>query len=397
MSDWQKAFAERARVDVGGGIAEIMALVGAPGIISFAGGLPDPSTFPGPVLSDLLADILVSGDESAFQYGSTWGLPGPREFLASRMETLQGRRPGDGDVMITSGAIEALDLVAKTFIDPGDLVVVEAPTYLGAIMSFRSYQARVVTVPMDEDGLRVDALEDLLRSGGRPKLVYTIPDHQNPAGVSMAADRRRALVDLADRYGTLIVEDVAYRELSFHEVTDAPTLWSLAPEAVVQAGTFSKTFFPGVRLGWAAGPGTILDQLVLAKQTSDQCASAFAQRLLERYGRAGHLDERNAFARKLYADRASALLAALEREMPDGVRWTEPRGGFFSWLTLPEGSDTAALAALAIRAGFAFVPGSPFFPDDRGSRHLRLCFSRTPTTDIDEGIRRLGTLLRNAQ
>ncbi len=394
MTDWQEAFAARARVDVGGGIAEIMALVGAPGIISFAGGLPDPSTFPGPVLIDLLAQLVDEGDESAFQYGSTWGLPGPRSYVADRIEARQGRRPADGELMITSGAIEALELVAKTFLDPGDLVVVEAPTYLGAIMSFRSYQAQVVTVPMDDEGLQVDALEDLLRSGARPKLVYTIPDHQNPAGVSMAADRRRALVELAARYGTLVVEDVAYRELSFHSDEDPPTLWALAPEGVVQTGTFSKTFFPGVRLGWAAGHGSILGQLVVAKQTSDQCASAFAQRLLERYGRAGHLDERNAYARKLYADRAAALMAALEREMPDGVTWTEPRGGFFSWLTLPEGYDTTALAPRAIHAGFAFVPGAPFFPDPRGSRHLRLCYSRTPDTDIDQGIHRLATLLR---
>jgi 2-aminoadipate transaminase len=392
--DWQDAFAARARVDVGGGIAAIMALVGAPGIISFAGGLPDPSTFPGPVLSDLLAELVDEGDESAFQYGSTWGLPGPRAYVADRIETLQGRRPGDGELMITSGAIEALELVAKTFLDPGDLVVVEAPTYLGAIMSFRSYQATVTTVPLDDDGMRVDALEDLLRSGARPKLVYTIPDHQNPAGVSMTADRRRALVELVVRYGTLVVEDVAYRELSFHSEQDPPSLWSLAPDAVVQAGTFSKTFFPGVRLGWAAGPRAILDQLVIAKQTSDQCASSLAQRLLERYGRAGHLDERNAYARKLYAVRAAALMAACARELPAEVAWTEPRGGFFSWLTLPAGHDTTALAPRAVAAGFAFVPGSPFFPDARGSRHLRLCFSRTPTTDIDEGIHRLGTLLR---
>jgi 2-aminoadipate transaminase len=229
MTDWQEAFAARARVDVGGGIAEIMALVGAPGIISFAGGLPDPSTFPGPVLADLLTQLVDEGDESAFQYGSTWGLPGPRSYVADRIEARQGRRPADAELMITSGAVEALQLIAKTFLDPGDLVVVEAPTYLGAIMSFRSYQAQVVTVPMDDDGLQVDALEDLLRSGARPKLVYTIPDHQNPAGVSMAADRRRALVELAARYGTLVVEDVAYRELSFHSDEDPPTLWALGP------------------------------------------------------------------------------------------------------------------------------------------------------------------------
>jgi 2-aminoadipate transaminase len=390
---WQEAFARRARVDIGGGIAAVMALVGRPGIISFAGGLPDPSTFPGPVLTDLLAR-LVQTDESAFQYGSTWGLAGPRDYVASRLEALQGRRPGERELMITSGAIEALELVAKTFLDPGDVVVVEEPTYLGAIMSFRSYEADVATVPIDEGGMRVDALADLLRAGTRPKLVYTIPEHQNPAGVTLPGDRRVELVDLAARYGFLIVEDVAYRELAFTD-DELPSLWSLAPDRVVQAGTFSKVFFPGVRLGWAAGPPEICDQLVVAKQTTDQCSSTLAQRLLEEYGRSGDLDERNAFARKLYAGRCAATMTALERELGEDVSWTRPRGGFFTWLTLPPGLDAEVLALQAIEAGFAFVPGAPFFPNKgAGARNLRLCFSRAAEADIDEGVRRLGALLR---
>lgn len=393
MTNWQESFAARARVDVGGGIAGIMALVGRPGIISFAGGLPDPSTFPGPVLADLLAG-LVETDESAFQYGSTWGMAGPRDWIAARLERLQGRRPGERELMVTSGAIEALELVAKTFLDPGDLVLVEEPTYLGAIMSFRSYQAEIATVPMDDEGLRVDALADLLAKGARPKLVYTIPEHHNPAGITLAADRRAELVALAARHGFLIVEDVAYRELSYGD-DDLPSLWSLAPDRVVQAGTFSKVFFPGVRLGWAAGPPEVLDQLVVAKQTSDQCASALAQRLLEEYGRSGALDERNAFARRLYAGRCATTMTALERELPEGVSWTRPRGGFFTWLTLPPGLDAEVLALQAIEAGFAFVPGAPFFPaKGDGARNLRLCFSRAGDADLDEGIRRLGELVR---
>jgi 2-aminoadipate transaminase len=317
---------------------------------------------------------------------------GPLDAVAGRIDALQGRRPAEDELLITSGGMEALELVGKSFLDRGDVVVVEGPTYLGAIMAFRSFEAEVVAVPLDEHGLDVDELERRLAAGLRPKLVYTIPDHQNPAGVSLAGERRRRLVELARRDGFLIVEDVAYRELGFDD-DPPPSLWSLAPETVVQAGTTSKTFFPGVRLGWAVGPAAVSAQLVSAKQNTDQCGSALAQRLFEEYVRRGWIEEQLAQSRSLYRRKCGRMLAALERSMPAGVRWTRPEGGFFSWLTLPEGGDAVDLARRAVERGVGVVPGSPFYPDGRGGDNVRLSFSTVDEALIDEGIERLAGLV----
>jgi 2-aminoadipate transaminase len=288
---------------------------------------------------------------------------------------------------VTSGAIEALELVGKSFLDRGDLVVVEAPTYLGAIQSFRTFEAQLEAVPLDGGGLQVDELQRRIRRGLRPKLLYTIPDHQNPAGVSLDAERRGALIALARQHGFLVVEDVAYRELGFAGQT-LPSLWSLGPDVVVQAGTTSKTMFPGVRLGWAAAPPPVAAQLVAAKQTTDQCAGAFGQRLLEEFQRRGWIDEQVERSRAIYARKCTRLLAALERSMPGGTSWTTPRGGFFSWLTLP-GADATLVAGRAAERGVGVVPGTLFFPDGRGDESIRLSFSAVPEEQIDEGVARL--------
>jgi 2-aminoadipate transaminase len=390
---WDALLAARTRGDVGEGIASVLAMLGMPDLISFAGGFPDPATFPRERVAELLQEFAATGESSAFQYAPTRGLAGPLDALAGRLERVQGRRPDEGELLITSGAIEALDLVGTAFLDRGDLVVVEAPTYLGSIQAFRKFEASLLAVPIDDDGLRVDDLEERLAGGLGPKLVYTIPDHQNPAGVSLAADRRERLVELAREYGFPIVEDVAYRELDFAGEA-LPSLWSLAPDVVVQAGTTSKTFFPGVRLGWAAGPAEICEQLVSAKQTTDQCAGALGQRLFEEYLRRGWIDEQLARSRALYERKCGRMLAALARFMPAGARWTRPRGGFFSWLTLPEGSDSVELAGRAADEGVGIVPGTLFFPDGRGADTVRLSFSMVDEARIDEGIERLGALVR---
>jgi 2-aminoadipate transaminase len=389
---WEELFAARTRGDVGEGIAAVLAFLGRPDLISFAGGFPDPRTFPRDRASDLLAEFAVAGEVSAFQYAPTRGLAGPLDALAGRIDALQGRRPADDELLITSGAIEALELVCKSFLDRGDVVAVEGPTYLGAIMAFRGFEADVVAVPMDEHGLEVDELERRLATGLRPKLLYTIPDHQNPAGVSLSAERRARLVELARRHGFLIVEDVAYRELAF-DAGALPSLWSLAPDVVVQTGTTSKTFFPGVRLGWAVGPAEISAQLVAAKQNTDQCAAALGQRMFEEYVRRGWIEEQLVESRALYRAKCERMLAALERWMPEGARWTRPRGGFFSWLTLPDGGDAAELAVRAGERGVGLVPGTLFFPDGRGVDNVRLSFSLVDEAAIDDGIERLASLV----
>jgi 2-aminoadipate transaminase len=311
--------------------------------------------------------------------------------VASRLEATQGRRPADDELLITSGAIEALELVGKTFLDRGDTVVVEAPTYLGAIMAFRGFECEIVSVPVDEDGLAVDELERRL-ADLRPKLLYTIPDHQNPAGVSLSAERRGPFVELARHYGFLVIEDVAYRELGFSGDT-LPSLWSLGPDVVVQAGTTSKTMFPGIRLGWAVGPVEIAARLVSAKQNTDQCAGALGQRLFEESVRRGWIDEHLVLSRALYERKAGRLLAALERWLPEAARWTQPQGGFFSWLTLPPGADSVELARRAVEKDVGIVPGTLFFPDGRGADTVRLSFSLVDEAQIDNGIERLGSLL----
>jgi 2-aminoadipate transaminase len=390
-SRWDAHFAARTRGDVGEGIAFVLGFLGRPDLISFAGGFPDPLTFPRERAATLLAEFAESGEATAFQYTPTQGLAGTIDAVAGRLDAVQGRRPADGELLITSGGIEALELVGKTFLDRGDMVVVEGPTYLGAIMAFRGFEAEIETVPMDGDGLEVDELERRLEAGLRPKLLYTIPDHQNPAGVSLSAERREGLVELARRYGFLLVEDVAYRELTFGDES-LRSLWSLAPDVVVQAGTTSKTFLPGVRLGWAAGPAEIVAQLVSGKQNTDQCSGALGQRMLEEYIRRGWIDEQVVKSRALYRRKGERLLAALERTMPDGVWWTRATGGFYSWLTIP-GCDTTELTARAAEAGVGVVPGALFYADGRGGENVRLSFSMVDETMIDEGIDRLASLL----
>jgi 2-aminoadipate transaminase len=328
---------------------------------------------------------------TAFQYGPTGGLESTLAYLAERLAEREGRRPAPGELMVTSGGIEAMELVGKAFLDRGDVVAVEAPTYLGSIMAFRSWEADVVAITADDDGLDPAALEAALRGGLRPKLLYLIPDHQNPAGVTLAAERRPAVVELARRYGVLVVEDVAYRDLTF-EGERPPTLWSLAPDAVVQISTFSKSFMPGTRLGWACGPAEVVEKLVWAKQLTDQCPSGLAQRLLEEYGRRGLLDAQIERACALYGARARAFLVALAAHVGARGHWTRPRGGFFTWLTVP-GADTTGLARRAAEAGVAVVPGAPFFPDERGTESMRLSFSRASEDEIAEGVARLARLL----
>ena len=247
----------------------------------------------------------------------------------------------------------------------------------------------------NRDGAVPEALAELLEGGLRPKLVYLIPDFQNPTGLSLSADRRPAFVELARRYGFLLIEDVTYRELTF-DGTIRPALRALGPDVVVQIGTFSKTFLPGTRLGWASGPPEIISRMVWAKQNTDQCAGALGSRLLEEYGRSGQLDSQIEHARTFYAHRAAQTMSALERSMPPSVRWTRPEGGFLTWLTLPAGIDTSVLAEQALEIGVAFVPGAPFAVDGGGHDSLRLSFSRVSDDEISEGIARLGSLIANA-
>jgi 2-aminoadipate transaminase len=393
--DWDADLARRTRTLGGGEITAILALAGASDVITFSGGFPDPATFPTNVLAEIATRLITDDPGVALQYSATEGLASVRDYVSGRLASLQGRAPEAGELMITSGGIDCMELVAKSYVDPGDIVAVESPTYLGAIMAFRGYEADVRGVPVDEDGMRVDVLASQLAEGLRPKILYTIPDFQNPTGLTMSAQRRHELAALARRYGFLIVEDVAYRDLSFDHAPP-PSLWSMAPDVVLQAGTFSKIFCPGVRMGWAAGPADIISRLVVAKQNSDQCSGALGQRMLEEYGRAGHMERQVVSSRALYARRAVLMAQALAAHMPEGTTWTRPEGGFYIWLTAPAGVDTVALTSAARARKVAYVPGRPFFPGDEGAAQIRLSYSRVADDLVDEGIRRIAEVLTTA-
>jgi 2-aminoadipate transaminase len=394
MADFSHAFARRTRLRGGEELATILA-GSPPGVLSMTGGFPNPATFPTDELDAIAARLLRDDAAVAMQYTPVAGLPGVRAYLLDRVEATQGRRPDAGELMVTSGGMECIALLCAALIDPGDAVVVEAPSYLGALMAFAGAEAEVVPAEMDDDGLVVEALAERLEAGLRPKFVYAIPEYQNPTGRTLPLARRRALVELCRRHGVLVFEDVAYRELAWGG-EPPPTLWSLAPDVVLQAGTFSKSFFPGVRLGWAVGPADVVAELVAAKGNTDQCAGGLGQRLLEEYGRAGGFERHLPAARELYASHWAALSQALAAQMPDGVSWTEPTGGFLTWVTLPDGLDSTALRPEAIAAGVAYVPGAPFFTDGGGADALRLSFSHLAGPDLAAAAERLGGVVRAA-
>jgi 2-aminoadipate transaminase len=382
-------FARRAQNQAAAELNTILA--GAPeGVLSLAGGFPNPATFPSELLGEIVARLVRDDAGVALQYAPCEGIPTLREYLVDRQETTQGVRPAYDELIVTSGGMECIALACQSLIDPGDTVAVEAPTYLGALMAFDRYEAVVEGVPIDDDGLLVDALEERLESL-TPKLLYVIPEYQNPTGRTLPLARREALVELCRRHDVLILEDVAYREISF-DGGALPSLWSLAPDVVVQAGTFSKIFCPGVRLGWAVGPREVIAQLAAAKQTTDQCAGGLGQRMVEAYGRAGHFERQIPGARELYASHWRALERGL-RGLPDGCTWSQPLGGFFSWLTLPEGIDTIALRPAALEAGVAYVPGAPF---GGAPNELRLAFSYLGERELEIAASRLSSAVSSA-
>jgi 2-aminoadipate transaminase len=392
--DWNELFALRARNRGGAELATILAGP-PPGVLGMTGGFPNIATFQTDVLGEIAARVIADDPGVALQYGPSEGLPAVRDYLCDRVGQLQGRRPERSELIVTSGGIECIDLVCRTLLDPGDGVVVEAPTYLGAIMGFAGYQAELTGIAMDEHGMLVDELSERFAAGYRPKLVYVIPEYQNPSGRTLSLARRTALVDLCRRYGVLILEDVAYRELSF-DGESLPSLWSLAPDIVLQAGTFSKIFSPGFRLGWAAGPAQLVAALADAKQNTDQCAGALGQRMVLEYGLAGHFDTGVPRARALYASHWAALSASLEAHMPDGVSWSQPTGGMFTWVTVPEHLDVRELRPAATAARVAYVPGRPFYVTDDGHNEMRLSFSHLGESDLELAGERLAGVIAQA-
>ena len=388
-------FAERTRVMRSSAMRDLMALTERDDVISLAGGLPDTSTFPPDSYAGLMSTVAGQSCARALQYGPTEGLTVVKRCIAQVMAA-EGMSVDTDELLVTTGGQQAIDLVCKTLLDPGDVVVAEAPTYPGAIPTFSSYQADVVQLAMDRDGMRVGELEGLLdeleRAGRRPKFIYTVPNFHNPAGVTMSLARRRELVRIAGARELLVLEDNPYGMLRY-EGEPLPTLYSLDDEFVIYTSTFSKILSPGVRLGWAVAPPPILERLQIGKAGADLCSSSISQYFVGAYFEAGPWEEYVASLVETYRRRRDVMLDALAEHFPREAEWTHPRGGLFIWATLPDYIDTTDLLARALQENVAFVPGRAAYMDGRGGSEMRLNFSGVDEHRIREGIRRLGEVV----
>jgi len=403
---WTSRYAQRTKAIRSSAIRELLKITQNPEIISFAGGLPAPDVFPTKRFREACCKVLDNQAQLALQYGATEGYEPLREMIA-RHTSRYGVKAKAENVLITSGSQQALDLIGKLLINPGDRVLVEAPTYLGALQAFNVYGAEYISVPSDNDGLCTSLLEEPLRSG--PKFMYVLPNFQNPGGTTLAEGRRHELVLLADRYGIPIIEDDPYGQLRY-EGEHLPPLVVLDRENlrrddgysignVLYLSTFSKTLSPGLRLGWIVAPPDVISKLVQLKQGADLHTSTFGQMVAYEVARDGFLDEHIKLIRHVYGERRDVMLQALAENFPPEVTWTRPLGGLFLWVTLPMGMDSHQLFEAALKQNVAFVPGDSFYAGNgyasEGLRHLRLNFSNANPEQIKEGIRRLSVAIKN--
>ncbi|MEY2536068.1 MAG: 2-aminoadipate transaminase [bacterium] len=376
---------------------DLMAITERPEVISLAGGLPDTSTFPAENLAAITAKMAATSSARALQYSPTEGMTATKECVAEVMAA-EGTPVDPEDVLITTGGQQVIDLVCKTLIDPGDVIVAEGPTYPGAVPTFMSYEADLVHIAMDDDGMRVDELEATLdrleAEGRRPKFIYTIPNFQNPAGVTLSLERRKRLVQIARERELLVLEDNPYGLLRY-EGEPLPTLHSIdGGEFVIYLGTFSKILAPGVRLGWTTAPPPVLEKMNLGKQGADLCSPAFTQIFVAAYFEHDRWESYLGALKDLYRRRRDTMLDALAEHFPREASWTRPQGGLFIWATLPDYIDTTDLLARALSHNVAFVPGRAAYMDGRGGSSMRLNFSGVPEESIREGIRRIGDVVR---
>jgi 2-aminoadipate transaminase len=398
---WAERFAQRTQRMTSSILRELLKVTEKPDVISFAGGLPAPEVFPRAEIAAACDHVLREHGSAALQYGSTEGFLPLRELLVRHMARY-GIAVTPDNVLVTSGSQQGLDLVGRLFVNPGDRVLTEAPTYLGALQAWTGCQPEYLSVPVDDEGLDVDRLEGELRAG--PKFLYVLPNFQNPTGVTLSLRRRKRLVELANHYGVPIVEDDPYGQLRY-EGDHLPPLVSLDAEYhgcaggraftgnVLYLGTLSKTLAPGLRVGWIVAPEVVIHRLVQVKQGADLHTSTFCQMVAHEVARQGFLDRHVRDVRQVYGERRDAMLAALARHFPKGVTWTRPEGGLFLWATLPPPLVSAPLFDAALREKVAFVPGASFFPRGGGERTLRLNFSYCTPAVIEEGIARLGSVV----
>ena len=389
-------FAKRTKGMRSSAMRDLMAITARPEIISLAGGLPDTSTFPSESFATMMDTIAHKSLPRALQYGPTEGFEETKTCI-SQVMAAESMQIDPENVLVTTGGQQVIDLVTKTFVDPGDVVICEAPTYAGAVPVFSSYEADVVQIEMDGDGMRIDLLEETLaqldKEGRVPKFIYTVPSFHNPAGVSMNLPRRQRLVDIATEREIVILEDNPYGLLRYEGET-LPTLFSIdRGRYVLYLGTFSKILSPGIRIGWLVAPPPVQEKVGLGKQAVDLCTSSLTQQLVQTYFAQDRWQEYVANLTDTYRARRDVMFAALDEFFPAQAEWTKPQGGIFVWVTLPDFIDSQDLLVKALSKNVAFVPGSASYLDGRGASSMRLNFSGVNEAEIREGVRRIGSVI----
>lgn len=374
-------------------IRETLKITQKPGVISFGGGLPAPELFPKEELIECSQKVLREKGDSALQYGTTEGYYPLRELIAKRLER-QGVKVSPDEVMITGGSQQGLDMCGKVFLDWGDTVVSARPTYLGAIQAFNAYFPKYVTLPSDEDGMTIDGLKEILETHN-PRLIYLVPTFQNPDGRTIPLERRKKIIELANTFGVPIVEDDPYSELAF-DGTVPPPMKALAPDEVIMLGTFSKLLAPGLRIAWVVAPQGAIDKFVRLKQGADLHTSTFSQYLIHEFAKDGKLENHIEKVRKVYSQRRNVMVEAMERYFPPEVKFTKPNGGLFLWVELPENVNATELLPKAVEKNVAYIPGSAFYPEGGGHNTMRLNFSKPSEAEIEEGIKRLAEVFKEA-
>jgi len=397
MSDIKRLYSDRAGKMRKSVIRELLKVTQDPEIISFAGGLPNPNSFPVEELQDVIDYVMKNHGKNALQYGTTQGLKEFRETVCERAAK-DGIETNPDNILITSGSQQALDTVGKMFLNPGDTAICGLPTYLGGINAFRSYESNLTGIPLDEDGMRMDILEDtikkLLKDDITPKFIYVVPTFQNPAGVVMPEKRRKQLVDIACQYDLIIIEDDPYRKLAYDTSLVKPVKTFDDEGRVIFISTFSKILAPGFRLAWAIADDELMRKMIICKQALDLCTNPFTQHIANEFIRRGSLDLHIMKICEMYKPKRDIMMNAIEKYFPDGYTCYKPKGGMFAWATLPKGIDTEILFLDAIKQKVAYVHGKAFHVDGGGERSMRLNFSYSSDKQIEEGIKRLGNVAK---
>jgi 2-aminoadipate transaminase len=392
----EELFSKLAKQSKASSIREILKIIQSSDVISLAGGMPDPKTFPVEEIKEICAQILSRDSARALQYSSTEGLLKLREFLFQWLK-MDDKKYTTDNMIITSGSQQGLDLVSKALLDPGDIVIVELPSYLAALNVFRSYGAEMIGIPMDNEGMQMefleDTLEEIIKKGKKAKFVYTISNFQNPAGITMSLPRRKKILEIAQKYDFFILEDNPYDKIRF-EGEPIPSIFSFDYEGrVINLGTFSKILCPGLRLAWVSGNEEIIEKIAILKQATDLCTTMLNQLIASEYCEQGYIDKNIESNISIYKDKRDIMLESLEKYFPEGTSWTKPNGGFFVFVTLPEDIDADEMLSEAIKEKVAYVSGSSFYADGKGKNTMRLSFCYPSKGDIEEGIKRLGKVI----